>query len=542
MNNLKPYFYIISLLVLITLSSKLAENLILIPLLEAAYNGESFEYLNKLITHHHLKNPDVRNLEFYQTEAPKYINRILFLTLSSTLLLWIVFKNNFLIFKEFLFEKKSGFSISVLRISIIGLIIYINFPVTAYEISSLGAESIVPPMGWSKGLISLLINEYVVISLSVLFYIFCLGGLLGIYTNFMLRGAAIVGFFIMGIPQFFGKIDHYHSLWHVLLVLSFSNSGNSLSIDSWRKKLPQINLNKSTLFGFSSKIIMILIGLSYFFPGFWKFTFSGLEWAFSNNLQLKLHSKWLDLDGWTPFFRIDRFPILYQSAAFSTMIIELGFIFALFFKRTRLVFIIGALSFHISVAYFMRISFFSLMVLYVVFVNWDWIIKTFLPKKNYLEGVIESTKLDKKVIWVSGILVLGNLISGATLINSWPFALYPTFASIESETVPSILITGVDQDGNKIHETIPFLDKKYREEFTSSSTLRGYIDNLIKSGTGNTENFSVLAQIFINSNKLESKIVSVRFYKIRLNTNPDSVARVNEIQELIFESLIFEDN
>ena len=107
----------------------------------------------------------------------------------------------------------------------------------------------------------------------------------------MLFGAVTTGFFVMGIPQFFGKIDHYHLLWYSLLIVSVSNSGNSLSVDNWMKKISQINHDKAIQFGLPLKIIMLLIGITYLFPGVWKITFSGLEWAFSNNLKYKLYSK-----------------------------------------------------------------------------------------------------------------------------------------------------------------------------------------------------------------------------------------------------------
>ncbi|MDR9418366.1 hypothetical protein [Gracilimonas sp.] len=354
----------------------------------------------------------------------------------------------------------------------------------------------------------------------------------------MMIGATLTGFFIMGIPQFFGKIDHYHILWYVLLILSVSPIGHCLSIDSWRNNIPQINGVKSSNYGVPIKIVMILIGLSYFFPGFWKFSISGFEWAFSENLKFKLYSKWLMLDGWTPFFRIDHYPFLYQSAAFMTLVIEIGFIFALFYKKIRPLFVIGALGFHVSVWYFMKNPFFSLMVLYVIFINWS---KVFAFISNTLKNfnlseveVLNKPKSYLKYFIVGGFLIFGNVATGSLLIDSWPFGVYPTFASIESATVPSILIQAENENSEVVSESIPLLDANFKNEFNSVVRLRGYLGNLLNANTPEPQSYRALADIFYDSKNLNPDNYTLKFYKIRLSTNPDKSSKVNQKQELLY--------
>ncbi|MTI89424.1 MAG: hypothetical protein FH748_15815 [Balneolaceae bacterium] len=520
----------------------MTQNFVLAPVIESAFKEESFDYLNKIIAQHRLKAPDERTLSFYQHEIPRYINRLILLGIYVCTFLWVILKNNAKIFKDFFLEERSALSLGILRIVTLSLILYINFPASVNNLIALGSGAIVPPLGWNTDLIFFITQPAFAYSLNIFFIIFCLGSLFGLYTRTMLIGATITGFFVMGIPQFYGKIDHYHLLWHVLLILSMSRAGDSLSIDAWKRQLPQINLNTSIYYGVPLKIVMILIGLGYFFPGFWKFVFSGFDWIFSNNLQLKMHSKWLDLGGWTPAFRIDQYPLLYQAGALFTVAVELGFIFALFFKKVRSIFVLAAFGFHLMVYYFMKIPFFSTMALFVIFINWQKIFtsasysskKASIPKKS-------DSFFFRKFTWVGTFLITGYLISGSLLINSWPFAVYPTFASIESDTVPTLYIEAINEKSGHVEaSTIPLLNDTFTDQFSSTSRLRGYIREIINSQNQNSAYFGTLEKIFskeyLSENNQTTDSINIHFYQIRLNTNPDPKQRSFTKEKLLYTS------
>ncbi len=534
----KPFFLLLIIACFFIFLLKLTEIYLFYPILENAFHGQSFDYLNDLISHHRLKSPSTRNLEFYITELPKYINRIIFLSIYILISTYILFRNNSKIFKHFFLAKESGLKLAILRIIVLSFILVSNFPLSVNTLVKLTETATVPPFGWSNEIIDFLIQPDLAYVLGFLFTFFCIGALLGFFSKFMLWGATITGFFVMGIPQFFGKIDHYHILWHLLLLLSVSPAGNCLSIDSWRKNQSQVNLQKTIEYGLPIRVVMILIGLVYFFPGFWKYIFSGLEWAFSENLALKMHSKWIDYNGWLPSFRIDRYPFLYQSAAFATLIIELGFIFALFFKKTRYIFALSALMFHLSVFYFMKINFFSLVILYTVFIDWNRVFSFISKYTNVRLSNNESLSIQaySKSKLIGILLITGNLLAGSLLINSWPFAVYPTFASIETSTIPSILIRAENNDEEILIEEIPLLSNNFSDKFENSTRLRSFIENILKSNPPNEENINKLISIFLNSSNFQESIHKVTIYEIRLNTNPDSEVKVQNISRAIFET------
>ena len=73
------------------------------------------------------------------------------------------------------------------------------------------------------------------------------------------------------------------------------------------------------------RFVWVLLGICYFFPGLWKYWYSGLAWAFSDHFKHLAEWKWINMglemkDGawqgdWQPLFRIDLYPLMYKPAA-----------------------------------------------------------------------------------------------------------------------------------------------------------------------------------------------------------------------------------
>jgi len=309
----------------------------------------------------------------------------------------------------------------------------------------------------------------------------------------------------------------------------FCNSGASLSIDYWRSNKKLINHEEKLEYGIPIKLIMILLGLTYLFPGIWKFVFSGVEWAFSENLRNRLHSGWIGTN-WTPFFRIDNYPILYQSMAFVTLLFELAFLPALFYKRTRNILVVIALCFHLSVFYLMKINFFGQIALFLVFINWD--------RLAGIQSEISSRSLDqnlsfskqKLLIGVGSFIILCNIAVGGLLINTWPYAVYHAFASIATDTIPSILIEKKYSNDN--HESvIPLVSEHFKSEL--GNKLFPYLNNLYYQDGLSEQDIKVL----VEHSSYEDSLAEVRIYKIRLSTNPDNAEHIFEKEQLLYSSL-----
>ncbi|MBO6522724.1 MAG: hypothetical protein JJ971_02780 [Balneolaceae bacterium] len=538
-NEIKYLSFAIGLVIIV----KITQYFFLLPFIERAFYGESIQYLNELISRHASKAPYTRTIEFYLTEAPKFVNRLLFLSLLFLFLSYFLLKDKSNRVRSFFLSTEPGLSLAIVRITVVSVILFSNFPDKLNSVLTLGPDNIYPPPGWSKSLIELLIEQPFIDLFQISFVVFLIGALIGFYTNHMLLGALITGFVVMGVPQFFGKIDHYHILWYSLFILSVSDSGNSLSIDNWLKKRAQLNFQKAARFGLPLKIVMILIGITYLFPGIWKFTFSGLEWAFSDNLKYKLYSKWVEFPEWTPIFRLDKYPFIYQSAAFITLIVEIGFVFALFFKKIRPLFIISALGFHFFVFLFLKISFLGHVLMYVVFINWDSVFKKtslFVKKIGHLKHeILPVDKIKIRIqIMVGSILIVGSSLSGTLLIDSWPFGVYPTFASIENDTIPSISIVIENGSSNSKTTVIPLIESEFHSLFDNVGRLRKETERLYRANSVNQKDVKEFIDTLENSFITSNDPHTITFYKIRISTDPDVLERIESVEEQIIQVMI----
>ncbi|NET33901.1 MAG: HTTM domain-containing protein [Cyanothece sp. SIO1E1] len=528
--HLKPVFikYVLFILVVYGVL-KVLQVYIFTALIESAFNGESLSYLNTLIQQHRSKAPEIRTLAYYSTEINTYTNRLfLIFCLLFTFLVQLL-KNNYKLLKDFIFDKRSPLTLSIFRIVLASVLLLSDFPGKVDNVLNLDASLISPPLGWNYSIINFLIKPELISLFKITFVVSLIGTFFGFFTRTMIATAVISGFFLMGIPQFFGKIDHYHLFWQCLVILMFCNSGASLSIDYWRSNKKLINREEKFEYGIPIKLIMILLGLTYLFPGIWKFVFSGIEWAFSENLRNRLHSGWIGTN-WTPFFRIDNHPILYQSMAFVTLLFELAFLPALFYKKTRNILVLIALGFHLSVFYLMKINFFGQIALFLVFINWDRLagIKSEISF-NSLNSKILYTK-QKLLIGVGAFIILCNIIVGGLLINTWPYAVYPAFASIATDTIPSILIEkNYSNDDRKV--VIPLVSDHFKSEL--GNKLFPYLNNLYYQDGLSEEDVNVL----VGHSLYEDNLNEVRIYKIRLSIDPDNTEHIFEKELLLYSSL-----
>jgi predicted DCC family thiol-disulfide oxidoreductase YuxK len=213
------------------------------------------------------------------------------------------------------------------------------------------------------------------------FVMACVTGALGFFTRTSALIVTICGTYVLGVPQLFGKINHIqHLIWFAAL-LAVAPSGDALSADAVFKAFKRADRGiteppgESKIYGLALFIVMLLMGVLYFFPGFWKLRHSGADWFLSDNLKWFLYRKWTELPDWEPLFRIDLYPFLYRPAAFGTILFELSFIVIILFPILRPWLGIAGLLFHNGTNAFMAIPFYDLQTLYVVFFNWAGIFK-----------------------------------------------------------------------------------------------------------------------------------------------------------------------
>jgi len=105
--------------------------------------------------------------------------------------------------------------------------------------SSIPPELRFPPPGLHWLLAHLPINETWAWGASVLMLVFCFTAAVGLFTRTSAIACLILGFYVLGIPQFYGKINHYHHLLWFTAILAASPCADVLSIDairwSWKR-------------------------------------------------------------------------------------------------------------------------------------------------------------------------------------------------------------------------------------------------------------------------------------------------------------------
>ncbi|MFW9258669.1 DCC1-like thiol-disulfide oxidoreductase family protein [Nostoc sp. CALU 546] len=239
--------------------------------------------------------------------------------------------------------------------------------------SQLPKELLFPPAGLEWLINFIPINATIAQIASLLLKICSFTAMIGLFTRTSAWLTVILCFYVLGIPQFYGKVDHYHHLLWFAAILAASRCADVLSLDAilmaWKRadrgQLEPPGLSRA--YALPLRFIWLLLGIIYLFPGLYKLFVGGFDWAFSENLKYRLYEKWLELDGWTPAFRLDQYPVLYQLSAFGSIFFELSFIILIFFPRTRYVASFSGIAFHSMIYQLMNINFVSLMKVYVTF-------------------------------------------------------------------------------------------------------------------------------------------------------------------------------
>jgi len=346
-------------------------------LIQSAYDGHSLEVLNELIARHRASRP-YGTPDHYVTLGRLLFSRILLVCVMAelALLAGLMRRSTGRILRAFFGAVGHPLNLAVFRIALF----YSVFASVNVEffvgLSRTPREFLVPPAGLGWLLASLPVGPDLMEGAARLLLLSSVLAMLGVYTRVSAVVVVVLGFYVLGVPQLFGKVNHYHHLLWFAAILAASPCGDALSIDALRRAWKGADSGnveppgESRAYALPLRLVWLLIGVMYFFPGFWKWWSAGIDWALSDNLRFIMYTRWTEVGDWTPFFRIDRYPLLYQAGAAGTIAFELSFIFLIFFPRLRLLAVAQALAFHTMTRVLMQIWFDSLVRCYVAFFDW----------------------------------------------------------------------------------------------------------------------------------------------------------------------------
>lgn len=361
----------------------------------------------------------------------------------------------------------------------------------ALTIASFSHATFSPPAGLAWFVAHVPIDASTVALAGRVYLAAALFGLVGLYTRVALSALLVSATYLFAVRQLAGAVFHdMHLLWF-LAVLVASPASKALSVDTlmFREKSGSADWRASHLDGDASSAlfwIRTLLGLIYFFPGFWKLRESGLSWALSANLENQIHAKWFQHQI-IPVWRIDLHPTLLKLAGLGTLLFEIGFGFAVHIgTRTRIALAALGILFHLSIERFMLIPFSSLWCCYIALLP--------APFRTPPGSAIQPVR--RFGVHIVGAILAACLVergvSGIT--QSFPFACYPTFQWIIGPTLPDLIAT---QDGRPLRIARDAQGKRSQTEWGevwsvagiygapfSESRLRAFLKRSLPGTTG----------------------------------------------------------
>lgn len=267
----------------------------------------------------------------------------------------------------------SPFNLSFFRIFFFSLLFSWSYVPAVFD-SSL----VVPPLGLDWLLRIIPPSEELALKTTFWLRVFCWFSIFGFFTRSSALLCVILGFFVFGIPTFYGKVSHtaHHFIWFGI-VFAVSPAGDFLSVDAliraWRGFGRRENPTTRPSAKYFRPLIVfwLLFGCIYFFPGFWKLWTSGFDWALNKGLTYLLYDSWYFRIGSAPSWRPDKFSVLMQVGGFAVLAFEIGFIFLVLLPWARAPLAFAALIFHQLNIVFLAIRFSALMHCLVVLIDWE---------------------------------------------------------------------------------------------------------------------------------------------------------------------------
>ena len=231
----------------------------------------------------------------------------------------------------------------------------------------------------------LLRNSSLAHALGIADVFFIVLGLFGFYTRSTLTVATIISTYVFGLPQNFGKVDHYHhDIWFMAL-LAAGPSGEMFSIDAVLAAIRRADRkevsSRVSIHGALSALryVWLLFGLLYLSAGIGKLWAAWQShWLDVRTLRGIIRRKWfiehLYSNHSSMGYRYDKLPpLLLQAGGLGTIVFEMTSILLVLFRPLRWIVIVAGLAFHFGNAYVLKIWFRSLMIAYVAMVDWAWL-------------------------------------------------------------------------------------------------------------------------------------------------------------------------
>lgn len=202
----------------------------------------------------------------------------------------------------------------------------------------------------------------------------------GALTSVSTKAAAVLFLFYQGLLRSFTHFNHDEMpAAYILLVLAFTPCGDAFSLDALRGWRRAALSSGSWVYRYPILLARLLLAWSYFTSALVKLRVAGLGYLSADNLPALAVSNSLDnmhdtqfrAGLWLPAYRE-------YTPPFVALVVlwELLFPLAIWFPRARAVILTAGVFFHLGTLVFMNIFFPYHLAMYLVFVDWPWIVQS----------------------------------------------------------------------------------------------------------------------------------------------------------------------
>ncbi|MCB0638419.1 MAG: hypothetical protein KDC54_17435, partial [Lewinella sp.] len=180
---------------------------------------------------------------------------------------WTLFRT---VLAGFIYQPVSPYQLAFMRmVLMLVLTAHLAFyvPERLAQVAALPASSRVglPLMNWFIQLVPISPELYA--WLTRLGALACLAAALGLFTRTSLLLSTLLLFYVLGVPNFFGKVNHTHFMLWLPAFLLFAPAGEVWSLDAlirrWRGR--PVATAPHYRYGIAIKFVFLQLGLLYFF-------------------------------------------------------------------------------------------------------------------------------------------------------------------------------------------------------------------------------------------------------------------------------------
>ena len=200
--------------------------------------------------------------------------------------------------------------------------------------------------------------------------------MVGLFTRSALLTLGLGYWVLVGHQWSYGELHHTEALYCIAFVLlALSPSGRCYSVDAWLGRRgrhperwgPDARTDTAT---WALRLMQCLLGLAYFSAGSAKLLDGGLYWMNGATLQQIVLTDYIRFGMPAGLWLIQSF-WLCVAGAVMTIAVETFFFVAVFVKRARKYLLAAGVVLHLGIYFTMAAPFFTWMVLYVVFLDFE---------------------------------------------------------------------------------------------------------------------------------------------------------------------------